>query len=79
MVERRNLTVALDADTISRAKVLAAKRGTSVSRMIADLVAQIVDEERAYETAVRGAIAHLDATYHLGGRIDATRDELHER
>lgn len=79
MVERRNLTVNLDSETIRRAKILAASRGTSVSKLIADLVRELVENDRDYEIAKRAALRHLERGYRLGGRITSTRDEWHER
>lgn len=79
MAERRNLTVNLDADTIRRAKILAAARGTSVSKLIAELVKELVESDRAYEVAKRAALRHLERGYRLGGRITSSRDEWHER
>jgi hypothetical protein len=35
MTQRQNLTVQLDRETIRKAKILAAKRGTSVSALVA--------------------------------------------
>ncbi|MCK9461830.1 MAG: DUF6364 family protein [Proteobacteria bacterium] len=79
MAERQNLTVTLDGDTIRSAKILAASRGTSVSRLLADLVVELVDRERSYEQAKKGALAHLKRGFALGGEISSTRDELHAR
>ena len=79
MAERRNLTVNLDGDTIRRAKILAAARGTSVSKLIAELVKELVEDDRAYEIAKRSALKHLERGYRLGGRITSTRDEWHDR
>lgn len=36
-------------------------------------------EDEAYEVARRRALVLLDVGFHLGGRIVARRDELHER
>jgi len=76
---RQNLTIQLDQETIRQAKVIAAQRGISVSKLVAATIEQIVAEEQEYEAARRTALAHLDEGFTLGGRILATRDELHER
>jgi predicted transcriptional regulator len=75
----RNITVRLDAETLRRARMLAAREGSSVSRMLARAIADMVREDEAYEAAKRDALALLDRGFHWGGRIRATRDELHER
>ena len=79
MSERQNLTVTLDSGTIRSAKILAATRGTSVSRLLADLVAELVDRERSYEQAKTGALACLEHGFTLGGAVTSTRDGLHDR
>jgi hypothetical protein len=75
----QNLTVSLDPDTIRRAKVLAAARGVSVSRLVSDLIGQMVGEAAAYEAAMREALAILDTGYDLGGTVTSRREEWHDR
>jgi hypothetical protein len=75
---KRNLTVQLDDDVIRRAKVLAAKRGTSVSGLVAAELARLVTEDERYEEAWRRARTAMgDATVRSGRRWN--RDELHDR
>ena len=76
---RQNLTVSLDRKTIQKAKVLAARRSTSISGLLAQQIETLLGEEEAYERAQRQAIALLEQGFHLGGVIRASRDELHER
>ena len=75
----QNITIRLDRRTVRRAKVLAAKQNTSISRLIARQIETLVGEDEAYEQAKRRALALLDRGLHLGGRIEASRDEWHER
>lgn len=75
----QNITVRLDRRTLRRAKVLAAKRNTSISSMLAAQIEALVGEDDAYVQAQRRALALLDQGFHLGGQIEATRDEWHER
>ena len=75
----QNITIRLDRRTLRRAKVLAAKRNTSISKLLAQQIDTLVGEDNAYEQAQRRALALLDRGFHLGGRIEATRDEWHER
>ena len=75
----QNVTVRLDRRTLRKAKILAAKRNTSISRLLAAQIETLVGEDDAYEQAQRRAMALLDQGFHLGGRIEATRDEWHER
>lgn len=79
MEARQNLTLQLDREIIRKARVLAAREGASISRMVARTIERMVGEEEAYEAARRRALAHLDRGFDLGGRIRATRAQLHER
>jgi hypothetical protein len=76
---KQNLTVSLDRDTIHKAKIIAAKRSTSISGLLAQQIEILVGEDDAYDRAERQARALLDKGFRLGGVIRATRDELHER
>jgi hypothetical protein len=77
--DKQNLTIRLDRQTIQKAKVLAAKRSTSISGLVAGQIATLVGEDEAYERAERQAAVLLDQGFHLGGLIRVSRDELHER
>jgi hypothetical protein len=76
---KQNVTVSLDHQTLRKAKILAAKRGTSISGLLARQIEDLVGEEDAYELAERQALALLEKGFRLGGVIQASRDELHER
>jgi hypothetical protein len=76
---KQNLTISLDRQTIRMAKILAARRSTSISGLLAHQIEILVGEEEAYERAERQAMSLLEQGFHLGGIIRASRDELHER
>jgi hypothetical protein len=76
---KQNLTISLTRETIRKAKILAARRETSISGLLATQIEILVGEEEAYERAERQAAALLDEGFHLGGVIRANRDEWHER
>jgi hypothetical protein len=76
---KQNLTISLDRQTIRKAKIVAARRSTSISGLLARQIEILVGEEEAYERAERQAISLLEQGFHLGGVIRASRDELHER
>jgi hypothetical protein len=76
---KQNLTLSLTRQTIRKAKVLAARRATSISGLVAEQIEILVGEEEAYERAERKALTLLEQGFHLGGVIRASRDELHER
>jgi hypothetical protein len=76
---KQNLTISLDRQTIRKAKIVAARRDTSISGLLAQQIEILVGEEEAYERAERQAMALLDQGFHLGGGPPASREELHER
>ncbi|MGA7218265.1 MAG: hypothetical protein WBX38_08125 [Candidatus Sulfotelmatobacter sp.] len=78
-ITKQNLTVSLPRHTIRKAKILAARRGSSISGLLAEQIEILVGEEEAYERAERQATLLLDEGFHLGGIIRASRDEWHER
>jgi Family of unknown function (DUF6364) len=76
---KQNLTVTLDRQIIQKAKVVAAKRATSISALVARQIEILVGEEEAYERSERDARALLRDGFHLGGDKRVSREELHER
>jgi hypothetical protein len=76
---KQNITLSLSQQTLRKAKVLAARRGSSISGLLAEQIEVLVGEDEAYERAERRALALLDQGFHLGGVIRARRDEWHER
>jgi len=78
-IQRQNLTVSLSVQTVRKAKILAAKRSTSISGLVAEQIEALVGEDEAYERAAASAIARMKRGYHLGGGPYASRDELHDR
>lgn len=76
---RQNVTVSLSPDTIRKARLLAAKRSTSISGLLAEQLEVLTGEHEAYEKAKRSAVSLMRRGFHLGGTISASRDELHER
>jgi hypothetical protein len=77
--KKQNVTVSLHPETIRKAKILAAKRSTSVSGLLAEQIEALTGEDEAYERAKRSALSLMRKGFHLGGAIAASRDELHER
>jgi hypothetical protein len=76
---KQNVTISLDRQTIRKAKIVAARRDTSISGLLARQIEILVGEEEAYERAERQAVALLDKGFHLGGGAPVSREELHER
>jgi len=77
--EKQNVTISLSRQVLKKAKILAARRETSISGLLAHEIECLVGDEEAYERAERQALALLEKGFHLSGEIRARRDELHER
>jgi hypothetical protein len=77
--DNQNLTVRLSGRAIQAARVLAARRSTSVSRLIASELLRLVDEDDGYEKDMEAAFALMKPGFNLGGSHKLNRDELHER
>lgn len=75
-MRKRNLTLQLDEELVRRAKVVAAKRGTSVSGLVARELAALVAEDERYEAAWREAAELMRTASPRGGR-SWTRDDLY--
>jgi predicted transcriptional regulator len=67
VADKQNLTVQLDRETVRNARILAARRRTSISAMVAAQIQESVQAEDAYEAARRSALEWLGRGFHLGG------------
>jgi hypothetical protein len=76
---KQNITLALDKQVLKKARSFAARRGTSVSAMLAGELRKIVAEEMQYEQAKTKALAQLSSPFRLGGAKVANREALHDR
>lgn len=80
---KRNITVQLDEEVIDRAKVLAARRGTSVSALLSQQVIKMTEEATRYEAAKQRALAMMDEISRRPPRdsekLTWTREELYDR
>lgn len=71
MAVKRNLTIQLDEEVIADVKAVAARRGTSVSGLVATYLSTLATEDADYERARVEALAAMD---HPAGRGDWTWD-----
>ena len=76
---KQNITLSIEKELIKKGKVLAARKDTSVSKMMSDMLKEIVDRDDRFEAAKRNALNTLKKGFHLGGRISWKREDLHER
>lgn len=77
--EKQNITLRLSRETIRKARILAARRSTSLSGLLASQVEKLANSEDEYEQAMRSAIERMEQGFHLGGVHKLDRDSLHER
>lgn len=77
----QNITLSLPKDLLLKVKLLAVRRGTSVSGLLADELEKLVARDEAYSLARQCHLAWLEGAADLGtdGHIEVSRDELHER
>jgi len=81
-MSKRNLTIQLDEDVIQEAKVLAARRGTSVSGLVARSIHEMTAAAARYEEARQRALAAMPR--HSAGAIEPTerswtREDIYDR
>ena len=78
VMAKRNLTVQLDDTVIRHARIVAARRGLSLSALVAQQLTQLAEADERYERA--RAVA-LDALADVTGAGAPTwrREELHDR
>lgn len=75
----KNITVTLAPETARWARLEAARREMSVSRLLADLLKREMEGRDAYEVAKERFLSQRPGIHRADGRPLPTRDELHER
>jgi HSP90 family molecular chaperone len=76
---KQNVTLSIEKEILKKGKVVAARRDTSISKMLADLLKSIVENDERYEAAKRSALQQLKKGVRLGGKITWKREDLYER
>jgi plasmid stability protein len=81
VMETRNITLSLPEETLREVKVLAARKGTSVSALLSQTLTDLLTNESGYAAARERNLAGFGRGRDLGtgGEIGWDRDELHER
>ena len=78
MTAKHNITVAIDPGLLKKARAIAARRGRSVSALLADELRELVAEDGHYTAARRRALTLFAQPLSLGG-VPVSRETLHER
>jgi hypothetical protein len=76
---KHNITLAIEGALLKRARALAARRGLSVSALLADELRGLVAEDAAYASAERTAAGLLQDGLPLDGARITDRAALHDR
>lgn len=74
---KHNVTVAIEAALLAKARALAAQRRQSISALLAGCLRQIVDDDARYLLARRRALAHLQEPLELDEGEDFP-DDVHD-
>ncbi len=75
-----NVTLKIDDELAREARILAARRGVSMSKLVANELEDLVRASKSYESAKQRALARLAAGGHkIGYQKADSRDILHER
>lgn len=80
-MKQQNVTISLPEDLVREARHLAVDQGISLSKFVANLVAERVRSRQEYEEARERHLSILKEGLDLGthGQVPWTRDELYER
>jgi hypothetical protein len=78
MGPRKNLTIAVDEDVARWARVWAANRDTSVSRLLGDLLRQRMLDDLRYEDSMRDYLSRRPSAISDGSPYP-TREDVHDR
>ena len=74
-----NITIRIDEETARQAKALAARRGTSLSQLVAKLLQDMLEADLRFDKARSRALKRLRRGYDLHWTPPAERGELHGR
>jgi len=73
----KNVTITMEESVAEWARMEAARRNTSVSRLVGELVAEKMRHDDAYERAMREALEFRSLGVSTGPYL--TRDEIYDR
>jgi len=75
----KNITISMDEDTARWARIEAARRGTSVSRMLGELLRQQRLQDAEYKAALRRYLDRDAVSLKSADQRYPDRSSLHER
>jgi hypothetical protein len=75
----KNITITLDERTAAWARIYAAQRGKSISRLLGEILQERMREVRDYDDAMRRYLSKKPFKFQWPEGLRPTRDELHDR
>ena len=75
----KNITVSIDEDTYRRARIVAAERNSSVSRLVRDYLRHLATSQGSESDDASALFAALDKAKGFHARKRMSRSETHER
>ena len=75
----KNITLSLDDDMAAWLRLQAAKRDTSISKLVGDLVYEHMRHGREYDEALRRFLSYEPVHFEWVGGRPPTREEIHDR
>ncbi len=78
-MEKQNVTLSISKELLKRAKIIAIENDTSLSGLLTDALAKIVEESDLYSQAQARHVAFLREGTDLQSTYNWSREELHER
>jgi len=75
----KNVTITLDEKVAAWARIRAAERETSVSRLVGDMLKERMLEEESYQASMQHYLSQSPRLIKEPGAKYPSREELHER
>lgn len=76
---KQNITLSIDRRLLKQARVFAARRGISISQLLANDLQALTEQQASYEQAKHRALDLLKKKFRMGGKRVQDRDALHDR
>jgi len=79
-METQNITLSIPKEVLRKIEILAAKRHTSVSKLLTEALERLIEEKISYAEARQRQLEWLEHGFDLGlgNKNFGSRDELHE-
>jgi hypothetical protein len=75
----KNVTISLDEGVARWARLEAARRDTSVSKLVGEMLAEMMQRETTYESSHRAFSSVKPRALRAPGESLASREEMHDR